>query len=100
MPMAAGGARSNKLTQDLDDLELIETLKVEKPSMSLAELVDLVFNYLNSRDPWKVKFFDEAGEKLPYVGRRSYGHNPIGMRWLRLLGSVKVPTSHSTCWRH
>ncbi|CAB3998496.1 paired box 7 [Paramuricea clavata] len=37
---STGGSRNNKLNQD--DLELIETLKVEKPSMSLAELVDVV----------------------------------------------------------
>ncbi len=144
MPMAAGGARNNKLTQD--DLELIETLKVEKPSIALAELVDLVsqhgdlqdgqvslsavsralhsgrvptgqrytrkkltnlalerftpdniiytqlfINYLNSKDPWKVKFFDEAGVKLPYVGRRSYGHSPIGMRCVEVVRKCESP---------
>ena len=48
MPKPAGGARNNKLTQD--DLEFIETLKVEKPSMSLAELVNPVSQHGNVQD--------------------------------------------------
>lgn len=38
-----GGSRNSKLNQD--DLKLIETSIVEKPSMSLAELVDVVSQY-------------------------------------------------------
>jgi transposase len=141
---SAGGSRNNKLNQD--DLELIETLKVEKPSMSLAELVDVVsqhgglqngqisvsaisrairsgrlptgqryswkkltklalerftpdnilytqlfVDYLSSKDPWKIKFFDEAGVKLPYVGSRSYGHSPLGMRCVEVVRKCESP---------
>ena len=36
-PQATGGTKWSKLTGD--DLELIEILKIEKPSVSLAEII-------------------------------------------------------------
>ena len=36
----------------------------------------LFINYLSSKDPRKIKFFDESGVKTPDVGTRLYGHAP------------------------
>ena len=38
----------------------------------------LFVNCVNSKDPYTVKFFNEAGIKIPSVGSRLYGHSPIG----------------------
>ena len=35
-------------------------------------------NYISTVDPYKLKFFDESGIKLPDVGRPNYGHSLIG----------------------
>jgi len=35
-------------------------------------------NYIYTVDPYKLKFFDESGIKLPDVGRPNYGHSLIG----------------------
>ena len=129
-PKPTGGFRWSKVDQN--DLQLIEILKIEKPSISYAEIIrtveehgclngeeisipsisralksgrlpsgllysrkkltklaherftpdnivytQLFIDYLSSKDPQKLKFFDEAGIKLPDVGTRSYGHSPI-----------------------
>ena len=120
-PRAKGGTKWSKLTGD--DLELIEILKIEKPSVSLAEIIScleemdgqevsmatvsralkhrlpsgpytrkeitkialerftqtnifytqLFINYLATKNPRRLKFFDEAGIKSPDVGTRLYG---------------------------
>ena len=45
----------------------------------------LFINYLSAKDPRKLKFFNEAGIKLPDVGGRSYGHSVVGPVVLKLL---------------
>ena len=117
-PRAKGGTKWSKLTGE--DLELIELLKIEQPSVSLAEIISyleemdgvevsmvtvsralkhklqsgpftrkkitkiarerftqtkifytqLFINYLATKDPRRIKFFDEAGVKLPDVGTK------------------------------
>lgn len=119
------------------DLELIETLKAIRPTISLSELkeeverygqkpngtsisaiskalknrmlsgleysrkkinivamerftpVNMIYtqifiNYLHSKDPNNLKFFDEAGLKMPHHGTRYYGHAPVGQRCIEL----------------
>ena len=122
-----------KLTNE--DLELIEVLKHEKPSTSLAEIssillemgnsasisaiscalktrmpsghqysrkkltmiarerftqdnilyTQLFIDYLSAKNPYRIKFFDESGLKLPDCGTRVYGHAPVGMRCVELV---------------
>ena len=37
-------------------------------------------DYLHTKDPYTLKYFDECGVKLPTDGSRHYGHAPIGNR--------------------
>ena len=145
-PKPTGGFRWRKLDQD--DLQLIEILKIEKPSISYAEIIrtveehggingeeisiasisraiksgrlpsglrysrkkltklayerftpenivytQLFIDYLSSKDPRKLKFFDEAGVKLPDVGTRSYGHSPIGTRCVEVVRKCEFPNT-------
>ena len=34
-------------------------------------------NYLSEIDPYKLKYFDESGFRLPDCGRPNYGHSPV-----------------------
>ena len=51
----------------------------------------LFINYLFSKDPRKIKFFDEAGVKTPDVGTRLYGNAPSGKRCVEIVRKVKDP---------
>ena len=140
----AGGFRWSKF--DDNDLQLIEVLKHEKPSITFAEIVRIVeenggvqnisitavaraikqgrlpcglkysrkkmtklaierltpenmiytqlfIDYLNAKDPRKLKFFDEAGIKLPDVGGRAYGHSPVGVRCVEVVRKSESPNT-------
>ncbi|CAB3982844.1 Hypothetical predicted protein [Paramuricea clavata] len=135
-PEKKGGMTHSKLEEG--DLELIEVLKVNSPSISLSEIIQelpaleismsailraiknrlpsgeqytrkkltrlarerftpenmfytqLFINYLSSKDPYRLKFFDEAGIKIPCVGTRTYGHSAKGTR------SVEVVRKHES----
>ena len=140
-PRAKGGTNWSKLTGD--DLELIEILKIEKPSVSLAEIIScleemdgeevsmatvsralkhrlpsgpytrkkitkialerftqtnifytqLFINYLATKNPRRLKFFDEAGVKLPDVGTRLYGHSSAGTRCVEVMKKAESPNT-------
>lgn len=51
----------------------------------------LFMNYINAQDPHHVKFYDEAGIKLPDVGTRKYGHSPIGERCVEVTRKAQSP---------
>ena len=51
----------------------------------------LFIDYLSSKDPTKVKCFDEAGVKTPDIGTRSYGHAPVGERCVEITKKVESP---------
>ena len=53
----------------------------------------LFIDYLSSKDPRKLKFFDEAGVKLPDVGTRNYGHSPIGTRCVDVVRKCESPNT-------
>ena len=139
-----GGDYSSKLSGN--DLELIETLKAEKGSISLKEIyqileqvgdvggdisissisraiksrllsgktytrkkitqiarerftyenmlyTQLFIDYLSSTDIEKIRFFDEAGVKVPDVGTRLYGHSPIGERCVEVVRKKENPNT-------
>ena len=140
-PRAKGGTRWSKLTGD--DLKLIEILKIEKPSVSLAEIIscleemdgeemsmatvsralkhrlpsgpytrkkitkialerftqtnifytELFINYLATKKLRRLKFFDEAGVKLPDVGTRLYGHSSAGTRCVKVMKKAESPNT-------
>lgn len=45
----------------------------------------IFIDYLSSKDARKIKFFDEAGIKMPDVGTRVYGHAPVGERCVEVV---------------
>ena len=51
----------------------------------------LFINYLSSKDPAKIKFFDEAGIKTPDCGTRLYGKSPVGERCIEVSRKVQSP---------
>ena len=54
------------------------------------ESLNMWLKYLHSKDPFTLKFFDEAGLKLPRDNTRCYGHAPKGQR------CVEVRRYHET----
>lgn len=51
----------------------------------------LFIDYLNSKNPYTLKFFDEAGIKTPDVGTRVYGHAPVGERCIEIIRKCQSP---------
>ena len=51
----------------------------------------LFINYLSSKDPHKLKFFDEAGIKVPCVGTKTYGHSAKGTRSVEVIRKHESP---------
>lgn len=51
----------------------------------------LFINYLSSKDPSKIKFFDEAGIKTPDCSTRIYGNSPVGERCVEISRKVESP---------
>ncbi|CAB4017230.1 Ankyrin repeat domain-containing 34B [Paramuricea clavata] len=76
-PKKKKGGNPSKLRDG--DLELIETLTRIRPTISLNELKD------------DLKFFDEAGLKLPHHGTRYYGHAPEDERCIELARYHQTP---------
>ena len=51
----------------------------------------LFINYLSTKDPRKIKFFDEAGVKTPDIGTRLYGNAPSGERCVEIAKKTESP---------
>ena len=51
----------------------------------------LFIDYLSSKDPSQIKFFDEAGVKMPNVGTRLYGNVPSGERCVEVTRKMESP---------
>ena len=51
----------------------------------------LFIDYVSSKNPYKLKFFDEAGVKTPDVGTRNYGHSPLGQRCIEIIRKCESP---------
>ena len=53
----------------------------------------LFIDYLSSKDVRRIKFFDEAGIKIPDVGTRLYGNSPIGERCVEVVRKKENPNT-------
>ena len=51
----------------------------------------MFMNYLHAQDPYFVKFYDEAGIKLPDQCTRKYGHSPVGQRCVEVVRKAQSP---------
>jgi transposase len=56
----------------------LQPIAQERFTLQNIAYTQLFVNYLNSKDPYTLKFFDECGLKLPQHGTHSYGHAPDG----------------------
>lgn len=48
-------------------------------------------NYVHTLDPYRLKFFDESGIKLPDVGRPNYGHSHSGTPAVEIFRNMNSP---------
>lgn len=53
----------------------------------------IFMDYLSSKNPNSLKFFDEAGVKYPNVGMRLYGHAPKGERCVEVVKKCESPNA-------
>lgn len=53
----------------------------------------LFINYLATKDPIRIKFCDEAGIKLPDVGKRLSGHSSAGTRCVQVMKKGESPNT-------
>ena len=89
-------AISRALTQRMPSGLQYSRKKVNKVAIERFTSVNMIYtqmfiNYLHSKDPRKLKFFDEAGLKLPKHGTRYYGHAPVGQRCIELAHYHQTP---------
>ena len=62
----------------------ISTVAQERFSVENMAYTQMFIDYLHAKDPFKLKFFDECSLKLPFHGKRLYGHAPVGERCIQL----------------
>jgi len=48
-------------------------------------------DYISTIDPYRLKFFDESGFKLPNVANPSYGHSLVGTRCVEIFRNAQSP---------
>jgi hypothetical protein len=53
----------------------------------------IFMDYLSSKNPNSLKFFDEAGVKYPNVGMRLYGHAPKGELCVEVVKKCESPNA-------
>ena len=63
----------------------ISTVAQERFTIENMAYTQMFIDYLHTKNPHKLKFFDECGLKLSAHGKRFYGHAPIGERCVELL---------------
>lgn len=51
----------------------------------------LFIDYLSSKNPYQLKFFDESGLHLPDTGNRIYGHSLVGERCVEVSRKTQSP---------
>lgn len=61
-------------------LKKIGGIAQERFTVQNMAYTQLFLDYLYRKDPYKIKFFDECGLKLPAASNRHYGHAPRGER--------------------
>jgi transposase len=69
----------------------ITQIAVERLTANNILYTQIFMNYLNAQDPYRVKFFDEAGIKLPDQCTRKYGHSPVGQRCVEITRKSQSP---------
>lgn len=77
---------------DMQDIFLLALSKVIKSKiLSGKRYTQLFINFLSSKDPAKVKFFDEARIKTPDCATYLYGNSPAGGCCVEIARKVESP---------
>ena len=71
----------------------IQTIAQERFTLQNMAYTQLFVDYLGTKDPYTLKFFDECGLKLPQHGTRSYGHAPVGERAIEYRRYAESPNT-------
>lgn len=71
----------------------ITQIAAEKFTLENMLYTQLFIDYLSSKDVRTIKFFDEAGIKVPDVGTRLYGHSPVGERCVEVVRKKESPNT-------
>lgn len=69
----------------------INHISQERFTLQNMAYTQLFIDYLHSKDPYAIHFFDECGLKLPQHGTRIYGHAPVGERAVELIRYAETP---------
>ena len=69
----------------------ITHIATERLTVNNLLYTQIFMNYLSAQDPYHVKFFDEAGIKLPDQCTRTCGHSPAGERCVEISRKTQSP---------
>ena len=72
----------------------ISTIAEERFTVENTAYTQMFMDYLHAKDHFKLKSFNECGVKLPFHGKRLYGHAPVGPE--RFILNSCVITVHLT----
>lgn len=72
---AIGRAVQNRLSGGPWTWKRMSNIKYEKFTLENVDYCQDFLSYVSTVDPYKLKFFDEAGFALPGVGKANYGHS-------------------------
>ena len=71
----------------------ITKIALERFTQTNIFYTQLFINYLATKNPRRLKFFDEVGVKLPDVGTRLYGHSSAGTRCVEVMKKAESPNA-------
>lgn len=71
----------------------ITHITAERFTIENMMYTQLFIDYVSSKDVRTLKFFDEAGVKVPDVGTRLYGHSPVGERCIEIVRKRENPNN-------
>ena len=79
---------SNKYT-----FKKLNIIAQERFTLQNMAYTQIFIDYVHSKDPYKLKFFDECGLKLPTSTARKYGHAPVGERAVEFQRYAETPNT-------
>ena len=71
----------------------INIVAQERFTLQNMAYTQVFIDYLNSKDPYTLKFFDECGLKLPQHASRTQGHAPVGERAIEIQRYAETPNT-------
>ena len=71
----------------------LNVIAQERFTLQNMAYTQVFIDYLNNKDPYTLKFFDECGLKLPQHVARQYGHAPVGERAIEFKRYAESPNT-------